>query len=95
MSFPLHPIHRAIYEQELNLDHIKALIASDPSCLAAVNTQNGYSLLHAAARRGDPALTRLLVQAGCYVDARTTDGMTPFMIACQVSQEPTICCLNK
>ena len=84
MAFPIHPIHRALYEQDLNFDHIKSLIASDPSALAAVNTQNGYSLLHVAARRGDPALMRLLVQAGCYLDARATNGMTPFMIACQV-----------
>jgi ankyrin repeat protein len=84
MAFPLHPIHRAIYEQELNFDHIKGLIASDPSSLAAVNTQNGYSLLHAAARRGNPALMRLLVQSGCYLDARTKKGISPFMVACQV-----------
>ena len=85
MAAQIHPLHRAIYEPNLNFDHIRSLIASDPSSLAAVSRQNGYSPLHAAARRGNSALMRLLVEAGCYVDARTSSGLTPFMIACQVS----------
>lgn len=84
MAYSSQPIHRAIYEPKLNLDHIKGLFTSDPSCLAAVNRQNGYSPLHAAARRGDPALTKMLVEAGCYIDAHATMGQTPFLIACQV-----------
>ncbi len=78
------PIHRAIYEQTLSLDRIRALISSQPSSLADVDRRTGHSPLHAAARRGQPALTRLLVEAGCYVDARSSNGQTPFMIACQV-----------
>ena len=81
---PPHPIFNAIYQQTLNLDYLQSLISSDPSCLAAVNAGNSYTPLHAAARRGDPALTRLLVEAGSSLEAQGRYGETPFLIACQV-----------
>ena len=84
MSYSIPLIHKAIYDPKLDLNRIRALISADCSHTAAVNRQNGYSPLHAAARRGDPALTKLLIDSGCFVDARTTIGQTPFLIACQV-----------
>ena len=84
MSSSVPLIHKAIYDPKLDLDRIRALIAADCSHAAAVNRQNGYSPLHAAARRGDPALTKVLIDSGCFLDARATNGQTPFLIACQV-----------
>ena len=53
--------------------------------MAAVNPQNGYTPLHAAARRGEPSLVKLLIEYGCPLDARANHGETAFLISCQVS----------
>lgn len=86
-----HPIHREIHQPKLNYDLIKSLLSSDPSCASVPNRQNGYTPLHAAARRSDPQLLSLLVEAGSPLEARIASGQTAFLIACQVVEsEPAV-----
>ena len=80
----LHPIHRFIYEPKLDLKQIESFISSDPSCVKAVNSQNGYTPLHAATQRGDPAVMKLLIDHGCSLDVRARSGETAFLLACRV-----------
>lgn len=85
-----HPIHNELYQPKLDLSRIQSLISSDPSCVHALNRQNGYMPLHAAARRGDSQLLQLLVVGGAPLEARTSGGsgvgVTAFLMACQVTR---------
>ncbi len=68
------------------LSDVEEHVRSDVACLAAVNTLNGFTPLHEAARRGDSRLIRFFVNNGADVEIGGHNGETPILVACEVSK---------
>ena len=68
-----------------SVSDIESFVLADPTCLGAVNDENGCTPLHEAARRGNSQLIRCFVNNGATVEVRGHLGETPFLLACDVS----------
>ena len=64
---------------------MEAILWEDPSCLNSANPQNGFTPLHAAARRAHSGLIKLLIKSGADLEAKWRGGETAFIMACKVS----------
>ena len=81
----LPSIHKAVCDPHLSLDTVEAILWEDPSCLNSANPQNGFTPLHAAARRAHSGLIKLLIKSGADLEARWRGGETAFLMACKVN----------
>ena len=81
----LSSIHKAVCDPHLSLDTVEAILWEDPSCLNSANPQNGFTPLHAAARRAHSGLIKLLIKSGADLEAKWRGGETAFLMACKVS----------
>ena len=81
-TFP--SIHQAVCDPHLSLDTVEAILWEDPSCLNSANPQNGFTPLHAAARRAHSGLIQLLIKSGADLEAQWRNGETAFLMACKV-----------
>ena len=79
------PIHTAIYDPNIDISYIESMILADPTCLRSTHPQNGYTPLHAAVRRAHIGMIKMIVGHGADIEAKASDGETPFIVACQVS----------
>ena len=77
-------IHQAVCDPHLSLDTVEAILWEDPSCLNSANPQNGFTPLHAAARRAHSGLIQLLIKSGADLEAQWRNGETAFLMACKV-----------
>ena len=85
MTSTLPSIHRAVCDPHLSLDTVEAILWEDPSCLNSANPQNGFTPLHAAARRAHSGLIQLLIKSGASLEAQWRNGETAFLMACKVN----------
>ena len=87
------PIHTAIYNPKLTVADIESIILAYPSCVHANFPQNGYTPLHAAVRRANIGMIKLIVEHGGNIEAKASEGETPLIVACQVSVLLFVACV--
>ena len=78
-------IFEILSDSRKSIADIESFVRANPSCLGAVNAQNGLTPLHEAARRGDSRLIRFFVNNGAVVEVKGHAGETPLLMACDVS----------
>ncbi|XP_064394106.1 uncharacterized protein LOC135341468 [Halichondria panicea] len=77
----LPTVHAAIYNPNLTVDEVEAVVTAHPLCLESVEPQFGYTPLHCATKRCSMPLINMLVHHGAIVDTRAARGETPLMLA--------------
>lgn len=87
----LHAVERAADskgkpEEQAHLKTVKTLIYTCNADIEATTKDTGLRAVHLAARRGAPALLRMIIDANCYADARTKDlGRSALHLVCMAA----------
>ena len=83
---PSQRLYDEIWAPKPDLAAVREVIRRDPAALNAVCAQGGLTPLHVAARRAHVGLIRALVAEGANLEARTANGETVLLVACQVRE---------
>lgn len=84
-TLPSQRLYDEVWAPKPDLAAVREIIKRNPSILNAVCAQNGLTPLHIAARRAHVGMIRVLVGEGADLEARTANGETVLLVACQVS----------
>ena len=84
-TLPSQRLYDEIWAPKPDLGAVREVIRRDPAVLNTVCAQGELTPLHVAARRAHVGLIRALVAEGANLEARTANGETVLLVACQVS----------
>ncbi|KAL5474657.1 hypothetical protein EMCRGX_G026639 [Ephydatia muelleri] len=82
-TLPSQRLYDEIWAPKPDLGAVREVIRRDPAVLNTVCAQGELTPLHVAARRAHVGLIRALVAEGANLEARTANGETVLLVACQ------------